>query len=106
MLTNQDFAGRVLSSLEDLRERLAVLETEVRHVSEAVSRVEAGLQAHLSSRHGPPGNGRGRQDQGAEGNGGASVTIRVSRRMLGGGGLLGGGLVAAVVGLGRLLGWW
>jgi hypothetical protein len=90
MLTSQDFAGRVLSSLEDLRERLAVLEAEVRHVREGVARVEAGLRAHAADQR--------------HGNGG--VTIRVSRRALGGGGLVGGSLVAVLAGVGKALGWW
>lgn len=99
MLTNQDFAGRVLSSLEDLRERLAVLEAEVRHTREGVGRLEANLRAHLSEQH---RSGSGRKENGN----GAGVTIRMNRRLLGGGGLVGGGLVAVVVGLGKALGWW
>lgn len=105
MLTNQDFAGRVLSSLEDLRERLAVLETEVRHVRESLERLGAGLQAHVADqRHNPggPGSEKRQRDNGN----GAAVTIRINRRMLGGGGLIGGGLVAVAAGVGRALGWW
>ncbi len=97
MLTNQDFATRVLSSLEDLRERLAVLEAEVRHVREGLGRVEAGLQAHVADqRH--TGSGRKGDSKGA------TVTIRINRRMLGGGSLVGGGLVAVAAGVGRALG--
>lgn len=103
MLTNQDFAGRVLSSLEDLRERLAVLEAEVRHTREGVGRLESSLKAHLSEQH-PAGPSR--KGDGTDGAGGASVTIRVNRRLLGGGGLVGGGVVAVVAGVGKALGWW
>jgi cation transporter-like permease len=99
MLTNQDFAGRVLSSLEDLRERLAVLEAEVRHTREGVGRLESSLKAHLSEQHHA---GPGSKDTGN----GASVTIRVNRKLLGGGGLVGGGVVAVVAGVGKALGWW
>jgi hypothetical protein len=95
MLTNQDFAGRVLSSLEDLRERLAVLEAEVRHVREGVGRVEAGLQAHVADQRHGPGSANG-----------AGVTIRINRKALGGGSLVGGGLVAVAAGVGKALGWW
>ena len=37
---------------------------------------------------------------------GASITLRLNRKALGGGGLLGGGLVGLAAGAGKAFGWW
>ena len=89
MLSTQDFAQQVWLSLENIRERLAVLETEARHTRHHLQLLETRLSA--------PDNA------------GATIHIRISRKTLGslsGGGAIGGGVLAGVMGLGRLLGWW
>ena len=43
MLSTQDFAHEVWQSLENIRERLAVLETEVRHTRHDLLRLENTL---------------------------------------------------------------
>ena len=113
MLSTQDFAHEVWLSLENIRERLAVLETEARHTRGHLERLEGrtdyGLAADAGSA--PPGASRCRGEAGPDSgsDSGASINIRISRRTLGslgGGGVIGGGLLAAVVGAGRALGWW
>ena len=113
MLSTQDFAHEVWLSLENIRERLAVLETEARHTRGHLERLEGrtdyGLAADAGA--GPPGASRRRGEAGPDSgsDSGASINIRISRRTLGslgGGGVIGGGLLAAVVGTGRALGWW
>ena len=37
---------------------------------------------------------------------GEDATIRLSRKALGGGSIAGGGIAAAVIGVGKALGWW
>ena len=101
MLSTQDFAQRVWVSLEDIRERLAVIETEARHSRHHLHRLGTGLDSHLA---GHLASSRGLN--GSEAANGASVTFRVSRKMIGGGGLLGGGLVGVGLGAGKALGWW
>ena len=117
MLSTQDFAHEVWLSLENIRERLAVLETEARHTRGHLERLEgrtdygqaadAGAAPRSASRpRGEAGTNSG-SDPGSDS--GASINIRISRRTLGslgGGGVIGGGLLAAVVGAGRALGWW
>jgi hypothetical protein len=98
MVSIQDFAHEVWQSLENIRERLAVLETEVRHTRHDLLRLETSLNSHIA-RHRPKGqDGQARDDNGND----AGITIRVSLKVLG----LSGGLVAAVVGIEKALGWW
>ena len=113
MLSTQDFAHEVWLSLENIRERLAVLETEARHTRGHLERLEGradyGQAANADA--GPLGVSRRRGEAGPESgsDSGASINIRISRRTLGslgGGGVIGGGLLAAVAGAGRALGWW
>ena len=108
MLSTQDFAHEVWQSLENIRERLAVLETEVRHTRHDLLRLENTLVSHtMGHGHPPPHGGSPARSGGNDGdNSGAVVNIRLSRRALGGGGVVGGGLVAAIVGIGKALGWW
>ena len=76
MLSTQDFAQRVWASLEDIRDRLAVVETEVRHARGHPHRLEAGFHTHVTHhRH-------RKQRDGSNGNG-PSIIIRLSRKMLG-----------------------
>jgi len=102
MVSTQDFAHEVWQSLENIRERLAVVETEVRHTRRDLLRLETSLHSHIAD-HRRPGRGKGPGDE--NGNG-ASITIRISRKTLGSGGVVGGGLLAAVAALGKALGWW
>ena len=106
MLSTQDFAHRVWVSLEDIRERLAVLETEVRHSRHHLQRLETGLSAHVAGH--PPSSPalHASPVDGSQGSNGANVTFRISPKVIGGSGLLGGGLVGVVLGAGRGLGWW
>ena len=87
--------------MEDIRERLAVIETEARHSRHHLHRLETGIDSHLA---GHLASSRGLN--GSEAANGASVTFRVSRKMIGGGGLLEGGLVGVGLGAGKALGWW
>ena len=102
MLSTQDFAQRVWVSLEDIRERLAVLETEMWHTQCHLRRLEAGLQSHVTD-HQHPNHGEGAKDEAGNG---ASVTIHLSRKALRSSGLVGGGILAAVIAMGKGLGWW
>ena len=113
MLSTQDFAHEVWLSLENIRERLAVLETEARHTRGHLERLEGRTDyaPATDARTAPPGASRPRGEAGLDsgGDSGASINIRINRRTLGslgGGGVIGGGLLAAVVGAGRALGWW
>ena len=101
MLTTHDFAHRVWVSLEDIRERLAVLETETRHSRHHLHRLETGLSTHVAG-HQTPSPALG----GPETANGACITFRVSRKAIGGGGLLGGGALGVALGAGKALGWW
>ena len=101
MLSTHYFAHRVWVSLEDIKERLAVLETEARHGRHHLHRLETGLSAHVA----------GHQTSspalsGPEAANGASITFRLNRRVIGGGGLLGGGALGVALGAGKALGWW
>ena len=100
MLSTQDFAHRVWVSLEDIRERLAVLETEARHSRHHLHRLETGLSAHVAGHQTPSA-----ASSASEAGNGASVTFRLSRKVIGGGGLLGGTLGVAL-GAGKAIGWW
>lgn len=93
MVSTQDFAHEVWQSLENIRERLAVLETEVRHTRRDLLRLETSLAAHKADHR------RGGDDD--HGNG-AGVTIKISRKLLG----FSGGLVALAAGAGKAMGWW
>ena len=110
MVSTQDFAHQVWQSLENIRECLAVLETEVRHARHDLMRLENGLISHTAGHHHPPAGGgpkpgRGSAANDGDGNG-ATINIRISRRALGGGGVVGGGLVAGLIAAGKALGWW
>ena len=103
MLSTQDFAQQVWLSLENIRERLAVLETEARHTRHHLQILETRLSAPTATETAAAAN------KNAPDNGGATIHIRISRKTLGslsGGGAIGGGVLAAVMALGRLLGWW
>ena len=105
MLTTQDFAQQVWVSLENIRERLAVLETEARHTRNHLQLLENRLSAPAA----PAAAERAAAEERAGDEGGATVKIRISRKTLGsmgGGGAIGGGVLAGLMGLGRLLGWW
>ena len=79
-----------------------MLETEVRHSRRDLLRLETSLQSHVADRRRyPPGNGGN-----SDGVNGAIISIRISRKALGSGGVIGGGLLAALAGLGRMLEWW
>lgn len=102
MVSTQDFAHEVWQSLENIRDRLAVLETEVRHGRRDLLRLETSLHTHFAD-HRRPGPGKGEK---SENGNGASINIRISRKTLGGGSVVGGGLLAGIAVLGKALGWW
>ena len=114
MIATQDFAREVWLSLENIRERLAALETEARHTRHHLQRLEeqaaAAAVAAAAAGESRPAIGRRRdKDDDAAADSGAVIHIRISRKTLGnlgGGGVVGGGLLAGVMGLGRALGWW
>ncbi len=102
MLSTQDFAQQVWLSLENIRERLAVLETEARHTRHHLQLLENRLST-------PDNAATADANKNAPDNAGATIHIRISRKTLGslsGGGAIGGGVLAGVMALGRLLGWW
>ncbi len=100
MVSTQDFAHGVWQSLESIRERLAVVETEVRHTRRDLLRLETSLHSHVAD-HRRPAAVRPEAI-----NESATINIRISRKALGSGGAIGGGVVASIAALGRLLGWW
>ncbi len=111
MLSTQDFAREVWLSLENVRERLASLETEARHTRRHLQRLEERIYPVYPARSGGSNEaGRGRENSDDRGrDNGASINLRISRRALGGiggGGAIGGGLLAGAAGAGRALGWW
>ena len=114
MIATQDFAREVWLSLENIRERLAALETEARHTRHHLQRLEeqaaAAAVAAAAAGESRPATGRRRdKDEDSAADSGAVIHIRISRKTLGslgGGGVVGGGLLAGVMGLGRALGWW
>ena len=114
MIATQDFAREVWLSLENIRERLAALETEARHTRHHLQRLEeqaaaAAIAAAAAGESRPVGSRRRDNDDAAAADSGAVIHIRISRKTLGslgGGGVVGGGLLAGVMGLGRALGWW
>ena len=114
MIATQDFAREVWLSLENIRERLAALETEARHTRHHLQRLEeqaaaAAVAAAAAGESRPSGRRRRRDDDDTAADSGAVIHIRISRKTLGslgGGGVVGGGLLAGVMGLGRALGWW
>ena len=114
MIATQDFAREVWLSLENIRERLAALETEARHTRHHLQRLEeraaaAAVAAAAAGESRPVGSRRRDRDDAAAADSGAVIHIRISRKTLGslgGGGVVGGGLLAGVMGLGRALGWW
>ena len=107
MIATQDFAREVWLSLENIRERLAALETEARHTRCHLQRLEE--RAVAAAGESAAGRVRRREGAAADADGGAVIHIRISRKTLGslgGGGAIGGGLLAGVMGLGRVMGWW
>ena len=103
MVSTQDFAREVWVSLENIRERLAVVETEIRHARRDMVRLEGALASHLERHNRSNGcNGDG------DGNGDDSnpdvVHLRFNRKLLGGSAA--GAGAAATAALGRMLGWW
>ena len=108
MIATQDFAREVWLSLENIRERLAALETEARHTRCHLQRLEE--RATTAAGESAAGRVRRREgDAAAADDSGAVIHIRISRKTLGslgGGGAIGGGLLAGVMGLGRVMGWW
>jgi hypothetical protein len=98
VVSTQDFAHEVWQSLENIRERLAVLETEVRHTRRDLLRLEASLTAHIADHRRQDRSSSGKDDS-SNGNG---ITIKISRTLLG----LVGGLLAAALAVGKALGWW
>ena len=100
MLSTNDFAQRVWVSLEDIRERMAVLETEFGHMRGHLEHLEEDLQGHIEGhRSSTDGSCRRHREEGPAND--ASITIRLSRRTLGGGGLLGGGIAGPCGGGGQ-----
>ena len=98
MLTKQDFAHEVWLSLENIRERLAVLEAEVRHGRQDLGRLEAGLTEHLAAHQQEAKAANAPPDHGAV------VTIKIGRKLLGGSSAA--GAAAAIAALAKALGWW
>ncbi len=102
MVSARDFAHEVWVSLENIRERLAVLEAEVRHTRSDLLRLETVLASHISDhQHGGDGgdhdgHGNGRHDNNA------GITVKINRKLLG----MSGGMLAVFVGAGKVLGWW
>ena len=97
MVSTQDFAREVWVSLENIRERLAVVETEIRHARRDMVRLEGALASHLE-RHNRSNGGSG-DDSNPD-----VVNLRFNRKLLGGSAAGAGAAVTAA--LGRLLGWW
>ena len=97
MVSTQDFAREVWVSLENIRERLAVVETEIRHARRDMVRLEGALASHLE-RHNRS-NGNDGDDSNPD-----VVHLRFNRKLLGGSAAGAGAAVTAA--LGRLLGWW
>ena len=98
MLSTQDFAQQVWLSLENIRERLAVVETEVRHLREDVAGLEESFRDHLAAHQqssGPPGEPP---------DNGTVVTVKLGRKLVGGS--TAAGAAAALAGLAKALGWW
>ena len=93
MVSTQDFAHEVWVSLENIRERLAVVETEIKHARRDLMRLETNLQSHVN-RH-PAGGSADNEAANAANSADAAVNVRVSRKVLSGS--------AAV---GKALGWW
>ena len=108
MLSTNDFAHRVWVSLEDIRERIAVLETEMRHTRCHLHRLESNQHSHAAANPAGPAwvNQAGQAASDLFPVNGATFTLRLSRRALGGGGLLGGGLAGIAAGTAKALGWW
>ena len=103
MLSTNDFAHQVWVSLEDIRERLAVLETEMRHARCHLQRLETN-QHHHAAPEGSTWLNQAATDLAPVNS--ATFTLRLSRRALGGGGLLGGSLAGLGAGAAKVLGWW
>ena len=91
--------------MEDIRERMAVLETEFSHVRSHLERLDTGLYGHLTG-HEPPKADPCRDHKAGNRSSDASITLRFSRRTLGGGGLVGGGLAGLAAASAKALGWW
>ena len=89
MLSPNEFATRVLTSLEEIRERVARVETETKHIRHHVNKLEEDMEALGPTRYW------------------ANNTSTVSRRkVIGGGSLVGGTIAAVVMAVGKALGLW
>ena len=98
MVSTQDFAREVWVSLENIRERLAVVETEIRHARRDMVRLEGALASHLE-RHNRSNDGSNGDDSSPD-----VVNLRFNRKLLGGSAA--GAAAAATAAVGRVLGWW
>ena len=98
MVSTHDFAHEVWVSLENIRERLAVVETEIRQARRDLARLEKGLGSHLE-RHPRGDGGRDRDDSPGD-----VVQVRFGRKLLGGGAAGAGAAITAA--LGKAFGWW
>lgn len=98
MVSTQDFAREVWVSLENIRERLAVVETEIRHARRDMVRLEGALASHLE-RHNRSSGGSNGDDPNPD-----VVNLRFNRKLLGGSAA--GAAAAATAAVGKALGWW
>ena len=98
MVSTQDFAREVWVSLENIRERLAVVETEIRHARRDMVRLEGALASHLEQ-HNPSNGGSSGDDSSPD-----VVHLRFNRKLLGGSAA--GAAAAATAAAGKVLGWW
>ena len=99
MVSTQDFAREVWVSLENIRERLAVVETEIRHARRDMVRLEGALASHLERHNRSNGGGSSGDDSGEN-----VVNLRFNRKLLGGSAA--GAGAAATAAVGKVLGWW
>ena len=95
MLSPNEFAAKVLTSIGEIRGRVARVEEEVKHIRHHVNKLQAAMEAHASA-----------YAAGNSGSNGTFATVRLSRKALGRSGILGGVVVTVMVGIGKALGWW
>ena len=99
MVSTQDFAREVWVSLENIRERLAVVETEIRHARRDMVRLERGAGVPPRAPTTPSSGGSNGDESNAD-----VVHLRFNRKLLGGSAA--GAAAAATAAVGRVLGWW
>ncbi len=104
MVSTQDFAHEVWVSLENIRERLAVVETEIKHARRDLMRLETNLQSHVDGCRGCHVDGRRVNGARGAGDDDAAVNVRFNRKLLGGSAA--GAAAAGIAAAGRALGWW